>query len=111
MIELIQPYIPHLTIFSALIAVLFVAHRSSENQFTVFDYFMDPATGKASITKTLQMVGGLTATWIVVKMAANNTLTPEMFLIYTGVLGVSEAWSKFVGAKYLAATEKKEEAE
>lgn len=92
-------YLPQIAIFVSLIAIIYTAHKS-ESSFSVFDYLIDPVTKKASITKTLQVTAGLTATWVIVKLAVNNTLTVDMFSVYLAALGVSEAWSKFVGAKY-----------
>ena len=93
-------YLPQMAIFISLIAIIYTAHKSSESKFSVFDYLLDPTTEKASITKTLQVTAGITATWVIVKMAVNNTLTVEMLAVYLAALGVSEAWSKFIGAKY-----------
>lgn len=93
-------YLPQIAIFVSLIAVLYSAHKSAESKFNVFDYFIDPVTGKASITKTLQVTAGLTATWVIVKFAMTNNLQVDMFATYMAAMGISEAWSKFVGAKY-----------
>lgn len=93
-------YVPQITIFIGLFAVIYSAHKNSTSKFDVFDYLIDPATGKASITKTLQVLAGLTATWIVAKQSIAGLLTTEMFAIYLGAMGISEAWSKFVGAKF-----------
>lgn len=93
-------YLPQIAIFISLIAIIYSAHKSSDSKFSVFDYLIDPATGKASITKTLQVTAGITATWVVVKLAVDNTLTVDMFGVYLAALGVSEAWSRFIGAKY-----------
>ena len=93
-------YLPQIAIFISLIAIIYSAHKSSESKFNIFDYFIDPVTGKASITKSLQITAGLTATWVIVKLAMNNTLTVDMFGVYLAALGVSEAWSRFIGAKY-----------
>lgn len=93
-------YLPQIAIFISMIAIIYAAHKSTESKFSVFDYLLDPVNGKASITKTLQVTAGITATWVVVKFAVNGTLTVEMFGVYLAALGVSEAWSKFIGAKY-----------
>lgn len=99
-VDKILAYGPNVAILSALALVIFIAHKSKDSTFSAFDYLLDPATGKASITKTLQVIGGLTATWIVIKLAAIGTLSVEMFSVYLAALGISEAWSKFIGAKY-----------
>lgn len=94
-------YLPQIAIFISLVAILYSAHKSTESNFNIFDYFIDPATGKASITKTLQLTAGLTATWVIVKLAVNNNLQVDMFTTYMAAMGISEAWSKFIGSKYI----------
>ena len=53
-----------------------------------------------SLTKVLQFIGGLTATWIMIKMTVASTLTPELFAVYLAYVGGVEAYSKFVSARY-----------
>lgn len=100
MLEQIQQYLPQITIFTVLSILIYFAHKSTASTFNVFDYFLDPVTRRASITRTGQTIAILTATWIVAKQAALSTLTVEMFAVYLAALGVSEAWSKLIGAKY-----------
>lgn len=95
-----QNYLPQIAIFSMIASILYLGHRNASSKFDVFDYFIDSATGKASITRTLQVLAGLTATWIVAKQSIANTLTTEMFAIYLAAMGISEAWAKFIGAKF-----------
>ena len=101
MFHLLSDYLPNILLVLLVFVTILVAHNTGNHKFSAFDYLMDPATGKASITKTLQIIAGLSATWIVIRMAIQNTLTVELFTVYLGALGVSEAWSKWVGAKYL----------
>ena len=90
---------PHITVLLALVLLLIIAHRSSESKFNVFDYFIG-TDGKASWSKTAQVIAGVTATIVVIKASAHNTLNESIFAIYLGALGVSEGWSKYVGAKF-----------
>lgn len=55
---------------------------------------------KVSLTKVLQLVGGLSATWVIIKMAAVGTLSSELFGIYLTYVGAIEGFSKFMSAKY-----------
>lgn len=100
MFDHLAEYSPQILIFLIGALIIWRAHVNSGSKFYVFDYFTDETSGKASITRTLQMLGGLTATWIVVKMAVLGTITAEIFGIYLAALGVSAAWSKYIGAKY-----------
>jgi hypothetical protein len=53
-----------------------------------------------SLTKVLQLLGGTTATWVIIKLASTGTLGVEMFGVYLAYVGSIEGWSKFVSAKY-----------
>jgi hypothetical protein len=93
-------YAPQGVIFLAGALIIWRAHVNAGSKFNVFDYFSDESSGKASITRTLQMLAGLTATWIVVKLAVAGTLSTEMFGVYLAALGVSAGWSKYISAKF-----------
>lgn len=53
-----------------------------------------------SLTKVLQLLGGVTATWVIVKLTINNTLSEAVLGLYLTYVGAIEGWSKFVAAKY-----------
>ena len=53
-----------------------------------------------SLTKVLQLVGGITATWVIVTLTMNSHLTESIFGLYLTYIGGVEAYSKFVAAKY-----------
>ena len=55
---------------------------------------------RVSLTKLLQLVGGMTGTWIMVYMTLHNLLTTEMLIVYLTYVGAIEGYSKFVAAKY-----------
>lgn len=97
-------YIPQIVIILAMGLLIYSAHKNAGSKFDVFDYFIDSNTGKASITRSLQVLGGLTSTWIVVKLAVLGTLSTEMFAIYMAALGISEGWSKYIGSKFNKST-------
>lgn len=92
-------YLPQIAIFVSLIAILYSAHKSSESKFNVFDYFIDPSNGKASITKSLQVTAGLTATWVIVKLAMSDNLQVDIFATYMAAMGISEGFSRYIGSK------------
>jgi hypothetical protein len=58
---------------------------------------------KVSLTKLLQLVGGITGTWIMIFMTLDGKLSSEILMIYLTYVGAIEGWSKFVAAKYGAA--------
>lgn len=57
-------------------------------------------TGKGSLTRTLQLIGGLTGTFVVIFQTVKSSLSVEIFGIYMAALGVSEAFTKFISVKY-----------
>ena len=59
-------YVPHVTLLGGIGLAVILAHKNSNCSFNAYDYFIDSATGKASITKTLQVIAGLTGTWVIV---------------------------------------------
>lgn len=85
-----------------LLCVLFVylfakAHKANKLDWTDL---LTSKGNKVSLTKFLQLVGGVSATWIMVVMTLRDKLTYDLLLIYLTYVGAIEAWSKFVAAKY-----------
>lgn len=55
---------------------------------------------KVSTTKILQLVGGVVATWIIVKLTLQSALTWDIFAIYLCYVASIDGFSKIVLAKY-----------
>jgi len=53
-----------------------------------------------SLTKVLQLVGGITSTWIMIKLTLTGGLTEALFGLYLTYVGAIEGYSKYVSAKY-----------
>ncbi len=53
-----------------------------------------------SLTKVLQLIGGTTATWVIIKLAIAGTLGADIFGIYLMYVASIEGFSKFMSAKY-----------
>lgn len=53
-----------------------------------------------SLTKMLQLIGGVTATWIMIKLTLTGGLTETILGIYLAYVGGIEGYSKYVAAKY-----------
>jgi hypothetical protein len=62
----------------------------------------DQCTGKtqASVPKILQIVGGLTGTFCVVKMAILGSLTWDIFAVYLAYVASIDGFTRFLLAKY-----------
>lgn len=83
----------------AIIIALYLANRDPDNSWHWLHLIQDN-TGKSSLSKFLQFLGGITGTFVIIFQVAKNSLSVEMFSVYLFALGVSEAFSKFVSAKY-----------
>jgi len=53
-----------------------------------------------SLTKVLQLIGGLLSSWVIVKLTLTGGLTEAVFGLYLTYVGAIEGYSKFVAAKY-----------
>lgn len=58
---------------------------------------------KVSTTKILQLVGGVVATWVVIKTTIQGALTWDLFAIYLAYVASIDGFSKFIMARYGAA--------
>lgn len=99
-------------IYAAIIVALVIlimwamvrANKDPENQFEwshlVTD--VDQATGKikASATKILQLVGGITGTFIVIKLTLQNNISFDIFGVYLAYVASIDGFSKFMTARY-----------
>jgi len=87
-----------------LIIALMRAHASKTIRFNWVDLVtsVDQPTGqvKASLTKILQMVGGATGTFIVIKLTLQNNINFDIFATYLAYVASIEGFSKFMLAKY-----------
>jgi len=95
----ILPYLPHLILLCLGVILMFKAQKDKKHKFNIFDYFLDE-NGKTSTSKTLQIVAGITSTWIVVKMTIMGTLTYEILGLYMAAFGIAEGWSKYNNLKF-----------
>lgn len=61
-----------------------------------------------SLTKFLQLVGGVTGTWMVIYTTLHDKLTYDLLLVYLTYVGAIEGWSKYVRARFGASQDKKD---
>jgi hypothetical protein len=87
-------------IASILLGVLFLFWRIQRTNKLDFADMITKDGKTASLTKVLQLIGGLTATWIMIKLTLTGTLTESLFGLYLTYVGAIEGYSKFVAAKY-----------
>lgn len=89
-----------LAILILLGIVIYIESKNKSIPFNFIDLLMDPITKMASITRTSQMVGVITATFIVVYQVVTKQLTTETFTMYMFSLGASSGFSQWVNTKY-----------
>lgn len=83
--------------FASIAFLFFRIQRSKKLDFAD----MITKDGRAvSLTKVLQLVGGMTSTWIMVKLTLAGGLTEAILGIYLAYVAGVEGYSKYVSAKY-----------
>ena len=80
--------------------VLFLFYRIQRSEKLDFADMITKDGRSVSLTKVLQLVGGITATWIMIKLTLTGGLTEALFGLYLTYVGAIEGYSKFVAAKY-----------
>ncbi len=83
-----------------VLGVLFLFYRIQASEKLDFADLITKDGRSVSLTKMLQLVGGVTATWIMIKLTLTGGLTEALFGLYLTYVGAIEAYSKFVAAKY-----------
>lgn len=83
-----------------MFGILFLFYRIQKQDKLDFADMITKDGRAVSLTKVLQLVGGITATWIVVKLTLTGGLTEALFGLYLTYVGAIEGYSKFVAAKY-----------
>ena len=80
---------------------LFMLWRGTKDESLDWkDMITSKGSNKVSLTKVLQLVGGVTGTWVMVYMTLKLQMTAEVLFTYLAYVGAIEGWSKFVAAKY-----------
>ncbi len=83
-----------------IIGVLILFWRIQRTEKLDFADMITKDGRAVSLTKVLQLVGGITATWIMIKLTLTGGLTEALFGLYLTYVGAIEGYSKFVAAKY-----------
>ncbi len=91
-----------LFIFAVIIYGLDKARRTKAIDWLDLVTSVDQATGEvqASATKIMQLIGGITGTFIVVKLTLQNAINWDIFGIYLAYISSAEGFSRFMLAKY-----------
>jgi hypothetical protein len=89
-----------IAIVLAFLGILFLFYRIQKSDKLDFADMITEDGTSVSLTKILQLLGGVTATWIIIKLTSAGALTEGLFGIYLGYVAGVEGYSKFVAAKY-----------
>ena len=89
-----------LIIFIAIIGIIFLFYRIQKTEKLDFADMITKNGRSVSLTKVLQLVGGVTSTWVIIKLTLSGTLAMEMFAVYLTYVASIEGFSKFMAAKY-----------
>lgn len=95
-----------INIYGAILTImfavfLFALYRAQKaERLNWLDMITATGSNKVSTTKILQLVGGVVATWIVIKMTLQGSLNWDIFAIYLGYVASIDGFSKLLMAKY-----------
>ncbi len=84
--------------FLVLFFLLYKANRDERLDWS--DLITYKGHDKVSLSKCLQLVGGVTATWIMIYMTLSGKLGWDMFTAYLAYVGAVEGYSKYLSARY-----------
>jgi FtsH-binding integral membrane protein len=87
-------------IVAMLAGILFLFYRIQRSGTLDFADMITKDGKSVSLTKVLQLVGGITATWVIIKLTSSGVLTESVFGLYLTYVGAIEGYSKYVAAKY-----------
>lgn len=89
-----------IAILIAVFGILWLFYTIHRDQKLDFADLITKDGRTASLTKVLQLVGGITATWVIMKLTLAGQLTEALFGLYLTYVGAIEGYSKYVAAKY-----------
>lgn len=87
-------------IISMLLGILWLFYRIQKSAKLDFTDLITKDGKSVSLTKVLQLVGGITATWVIIKLTSAGSLTEAVFGLYLTYVGAIEGYSKYVAARY-----------
>ena len=87
-------------ISALLLGILFLFWRIQSSEKLDFADMITKDGRAVSLTKVLQLVGGVTATWVIIKLTLSGTLNEAILGIYLTYVGAIEGYSKYVAAKH-----------
>lgn len=89
-----------LALIIVVFGILLLFYRIQASEKLDFADLITKNGTSVSLTKVLQLIGGITGTWIVIKLTIAGTLSEAIFGLYLTYVGAVEGYSKYVAAKY-----------
>lgn len=89
----------------ALFALLLL--QAQRRGLSCLDLITDKGNNKMSLTKTLNLLGGVIGAWAVTKMALNKNLTWDILAVYLAYCGSTHGFSTWLSAKFRPGEEPK----
>lgn len=89
-----------LAVALVIAGILFLFYRIQKSDKLDFADMITKDGKAVSLTKVLQLIGGMSATWVIIKLTLTGGLTEAIFGLYLTYVGAIEGYSKFVAAKY-----------
>lgn len=89
-------YIGFIAIILLMALIMYRAHVSSDNHFSMFDLIEDSSTGKGALEKVGMLMAMLTLTWWFIDMCAKTLATWEVAATYASAMGVWKVANKYL---------------
>lgn len=94
-------WVSFLSIFAIFIVLSIIIRETHSRKIVNWtDLITAKGTNSVSLTKIIQLVGGIVSSWVVIKMTLQEKLTWDIFSIYLAYTASVEGYSKFLAAKY-----------
>jgi hypothetical protein len=82
----------------ALLAALF--WQAAKRGLSCLDLITDKSSGRMSLTKVMNLFGGIVGAWVVMRMAIDKSLDWDVFAIYLAYCASTHGFSTWLSARY-----------
>ena len=83
-----------------LLALLTAFRWQKSNKVDFSDLITYPGNNAVSLTKVIQLLGGIVSSWVVIKLAILGNVDSAIFGLYLAYVGGVEAYSKYLRVKH-----------
>ena len=89
-----------LSVAAILLVMIALFWQAARRGLSCLDLITDKGSGKMSLTKVLNVLGGIVGTWTVMRMAIDKSLTWDVFGLFLAYCAGTHAFSTWVSAKF-----------